>query len=143
MGIFQTMVKVRNLAPEPRNVRFDGQELSIPVGESLLPAICVKHAMEQNPIMGTADPDNPSIWGGTFLIVPIDSQWDREPLTEEEWLTHLGRPCRMNEVEFFEGILGPKERIAIKGKGKRTQAKSLFDTGVKQNVDAESLTGKD
>ena len=131
MGIFHEMKEVRNLAPVPLKIRYDGQETEIPPGVSLIPKVAVFLAMNQNPVMGTADADNPNITGGMYLVVPVGSKYDRDPLSQEEWEEHLNRPCRIDEQAFFADRLGPKERVISRGKGKRTQAKSSFDTGVR------------
>lgn len=131
MGIFQEMVTVRNRAPEPINIIFDGQQTSLPPGESQIPKITVPYAKNQNPVMGSADANNPNITGAQYLIGVVGTRDNVEPLTEEEWAAHLGRPCRINMDEFMEDRLGPKERIELKGKGRKTQAKSSFDTSVR------------
>lgn len=136
MGIFYEQVKVRNLAPIPLTVRFDGQETTIPPGESFLPKITVTYAMNQNPIMGTADAWNPNISGGQYLIVPVGSKYDRPPLTKAEWEAHLNRPCRIDEEAYFADRLGPGEHVVTRGKGRKTQARSLYDTDVKSNPTA-------
>jgi hypothetical protein len=131
MGIFQDMKAVRNLAPVALNVRFDGQEMSIEPGVTNIPSVSVPYAMNQNPIMGSADADNPNISGARYLIVPVNSKYDREPLTKEEWEAHLNRPCRIDEEAFFGDRLGRGEHVIIRGKGRNTQAKSSFDAGVR------------
>jgi hypothetical protein len=134
MGIFQTEVEVRNLAPVSLTVRFDGQEKNIPPGVSRLPDMVVQYAMNQNPIMGTQDPNNPHISGAQYLIVPVGSHYDREPLTKEEWETHLNRPCRVDEQALFEEKYStdPKARLVTYGKGKKTVAKSRYEKDVAQ-----------
>ena len=141
MGIFHEMKRVRNLAPIPLTITYDGQQLTVPPGESDIPKQTIGKAMNQNPIMGTADADNPNISGGKYLIVPVGSKYDREPLSREEWEEHLRRPCRIDEVAFFEDRLGPKEHMVARGKGRRTQAKSSFDTGVRGGNTAEDIMG--
>lgn len=130
MGIFHNLIDVRNLAPIPLSVTFDGQTTSVPPGVSQLPKVTLQYAMNQNPIMGSCDADNPNISGGKYLIVAVGSKYDREPLSKEEWEEHLGRPCRINEVAFFEDRLGPKERLISRGRGRKVQAKSRYDEGV-------------
>ena len=93
--------------------------------------------MNQNPIMGMADADNPNISGGKYLIVPVGTKYDRDPLTKDEWETHLDKPCRTNVDEFFADKLGPRERLVIRGRGKPTHAKSSYDTGVRINAGAD------
>lgn len=134
MGVFHEMAAVVNRAPVPLNVRFDGQETAIPPGESHIPRIAVNHAKNQNPVMGSQDADNPNITGARYLIGLVGTTDDCTPLTKEEWAAHLGKPCRINIEEFMEDRLGPKERMEIKGKGRKTQARSSFDQGVRSRA---------
>lgn len=131
MGIFHDMVQVRNLAPIPLNITYDGQTTSIPPGVCAIPKITLINAMNQNPIMGTADAWNPHVSGGKFLIVEVNSEYDRKPLTEEEWNTHLGKPSRMDEEAYFADTLDPKQRVVTRGKGRKMQARSVFEAGVR------------
>jgi hypothetical protein len=141
MGIFQQMVRVVNRAPVSLVVRFDGQEIDIPPGESQIPEITVSYAKNQNPIMGTADPDNPHISGGEYLIGVIGTRDDCEPLTREQWETHLGRPCRINEIELYADKLAPGERLSVRGRAHRPAAKSSFDTNVRVGSTEGSVFG--
>lgn len=132
MGIFYEQVRVRNLAPVELSVTYDGQRVGIPVGVSMLPKPCVQYAMNQNPIMGSQDPFNPHISGAKYLVVPVGSKYDREPLTKAEWEDHLQRPCRMDEVALFEEKYGddPKAKMITRGKGRRTAARTLYEKDV-------------
>lgn len=139
MGIFHSMVEVKNLAPVALNVRFDGQETSVPSGKSFLPRETIAYAMNQNPIMGTADAWNPNISGGKYLIVAVGSKYDRELLTPEEWAAHLGQPCRIDTDTYFADKLGPKDRVVSRGKGRATQARNRNDEGVASSQAASSV----
>ena len=132
MGIFYDMVEVRNLAPINIEITFDGQRKSLPPGVSVVPKTVVQHAMNQNPVMGSQDPFNPNISGAKYLIVPVGSKYDREPLTPEEWSAHKGEPCRINTQEMFEEKYGddPKAKMITRGKGKKNAAKSLHEKDV-------------
>lgn len=144
MGIFQQMTKVFNRAPIPLRVRFDGQELDVPPGEYQIPTLSVPFAKNQNPIMGQSDPWNPHISGGKYLIVEVDYAPEADqcvPLTREEWESHLNRPCRIDEQALFESVLGKGERVEVRGKGRRTAARSVFDQHVKQSSGGDSVFG--
>ena len=130
MGIFYDMKTVVNRAPVPLTVRFDGQDTMLPPGESQIPTIAVNHAKNQNPIMGSADPDNPSLSGGRYLI-GVKGVDDCSFLSKPEWEEHLGRPSRIDFEALMEDKLVPGEHIEVKGKGKKTQAKGSFDQGVR------------
>lgn len=143
MGIFHQQSKVFNRAPVALRVRFDGQETDIPPGESYIPTATVPFAKNQNPIMGKSDPYNPHISGGKYLIAEIgyDSPEECQPLSKKEWEEHLGRPCRIDETILFENILGPGETYRVKGVGRRTAARSLYDTNVKGSGSDGSVFG--
>lgn len=130
MGIFYEMVKVSNLAPIELNVRFDGSDLTIPVGESMMPKVAVTFAKNQNPIMGTQSANNPSISGAKYLIGVFGTPDRVKPLTKDEWDTHQGNPSRLNINEFASQRLGRKERFEVHGEGP-TQARSSWDEGVR------------
>src|SRR5882672_5913861 len=121
MGIFYQMTEVYNRTPVKLNVRFDGQDIEILPGKSSIPTISVDFAKRQNPIMGSADANNPSLSGARYLvgIVGID---ECEPLTEEEWSIHLGKPCRIDMDEFMEDRIPVGYHLETKGKGKKTQS---------------------
>lgn len=132
MGIFYEEIEIRNLAPIELEVMFDGQRKRIPVGVSRLPKHIVEQfAMNQNPIRGTQDPNNPHISGCKYLVVPVGTEWDREPLSAEEWAEHLARPMRMDEKALFEEKYGndPKARMVVSGQKGKPAAKSRFEAG--------------
>ncbi len=130
MGIFQELKVVVNRAPIPLTVRFDGQDLILPPGESSIPSVSVRFAKNQNPINGSGDPDNPSITGARYLI-GVKGVDECKPLTKAEWEDHLGRPCRLDWEALTEGVLKPGEHYEVKGKGKAVQAKGSHDKGVR------------
>lgn len=130
MGVFQELKVVVNRAPIALNVRFDGQDMQLPPGESPLPSVAVTYAKNQNPIMGSADPNNPSLSGGRYLV-GVKGVDDCTPLSKAEWEDHTGQPCRLNWEELMEDKIAPNEKVVFKGKGKKTQAKGNFDSGVR------------
>ena len=137
MGIFQEMSTVVNRGRVPLTVRFDGQETVIPVGECQLPLISVDYAKNQNPIMGSADPNNPSISGAQYLI-GIKGRDNCNPLTDEQWQAHCEAACRMDWHELLDDRLVKGEHVEVRGKGKPTQARNIHDQ-VKQRG-AQSIT---
>ena len=132
MGIFHDMTTVINLAPVSLTVTFDGQSTDIPPGESNLPKVVVPYAKNQNPVNGSADMENPNISGARYLISVKGRKGERqEPLSEDEWNEHVAAASRFNTDAYFADILGPKEKLITRGKGRRVQAKSSFDAGVR------------
>lgn len=119
MGIFHEQVVVVNRAPVTLTVRFDGQDTNLKPGRNSLPKAAVEFAKNQNPIMGSASPTDPSIAGARYLIaeVGVDRKEDCVPLTEEEWQTHLKQPMRLNVQEMFDERYGgdPKARMVVHG----------------------------
>ena len=143
MGIFQKLVKCYNRAPVELTVTFDGQRLKVPPGEFECPAIAIDYGKNQNPIMGSADPYNPHISGGKYLI-GIVGEDDCEPLTQEEWEEHLRRPCREDERVWFADRYGsdPRAKQVLMGKGRKTTASSRYEAGAgPQGI--SSFGGKD
>lgn len=123
MGIFHEQVIVVNRAPETLNVRFDGQDINLPPGESAIPKVAVEYAKRQNTIMGSGDPSNPSMSGARYLV-GVKGKDECDPLTKEEWESHTGAPCRLDLELLADDRLGPKEHFETKTKGrsKKTQA---------------------
>lgn len=131
MGIFYKQVKVFNRAPVAITVRFDGQDMTLPPGEGVLPQQAIQYAKNQNPIMGSQDPSNPSISGASFLIGVVGSRDNCEPLTPEEWEAHLKRPMRLDEQALFEERYGndPKARLVLHGRPNSSVARSRHEAG--------------
>ena len=131
MGVFQEMVACFNRAPMPLVVTFDGQQTTVPVGACNIPSIAVNYAKNQNPIMGSCDPNNPSLSGGQYLIGVVGRD-NCDPLTRKEWDAHCDAACRMDWKVLVEDIpLKRGEHYEVRGKGRKTQAKSAFDAGVR------------
>jgi hypothetical protein len=132
MGIFYDQIEVFNRAPVPLSVRFDGQELTLPPGPGRLPSITIPFAMNQNPVMGSQDPNNPHWSGAQYLIGVVGkSDFPCEPLTKEEWEAHLGRPCRLDEVAIFEEKYSgdPKAKMVTRGQKDKPAARNRYEAG--------------
>lgn len=130
MGIFHKMAIVVNRTPVALNVRFDGQDMTLQPGENSIPEVAVQYALNQNPIMGTQDPANPTIYGAEFLIgIKTDPAFPCEPLSAEAWEKHLGKPSRLNEEEIFAERYAddPKARMVVHGKGRPSTARSRHE----------------
>jgi hypothetical protein len=142
MGIFQKFTKVFNRAPVELFVMFDGQQETIPPGEGDLPDLTVVFAKNQNPIMGSGDPHNPTVGGCQYLVVEEGDEGYGVPLTKEEWEAHLGRPCRFDEEAAFAEKYAddPKARLVKRGSGKST-ARSRYEAATAAS--AAVFTGKD
>lgn len=137
MGIFYEQTTVVNRAPITINVRHDGQDMPVPPGESQLATIAIDKGKNQNPIMGSCDPNNPSLSGGQYLLA-IKGRDNCEPLTKEEWDAHCTAACRHD----WKALLGERlseaqlAKVVIGGKAKKVQATSSFDVGVRVHAPA-------
>lgn len=130
MGIFYQMTEVFNRTPVKLNVRFDGQDIDIPPGKSTIPSVAVDYAKNQNPVMGSADANNPFMSGARYLLGIVGKD-DCEPLTDAEWRTHLGKPARIDMDEYLADRVPAGHHVEVRGKGRAVQAKSSFDGGVR------------
>jgi len=130
-GVFLQYVKVFNRAPEPLAVFFDGERNTVPVGHATIPAKTLYHAKNQNPIMGSGDPNNPHEDGAHYLIVEEHEANFGVPLTEDEWTDHLGKPCRIDEQAAFQEKYGgdPKAKLVLQGKGRKSTAANRHEAG--------------
>lgn len=130
--MFQELVTLVNRSPVERSIRFDGQEMRIPPhGEVQVPRIVVSYAKNQNPIMGSQDPNNPHLSGARYLV-GVKGKDDCEPLTKEEWEDHLNRPLRVDEEALFEEYHGGDPTAkGYKSKGRRSRpaARSRYEAG--------------
>ena len=138
MGVFHELVTVVNLAPVPLSVTFDGQQSTIPVGESMVPKVVVPYAKNQNPVMGSQDPYNPNISGAKYLLSVKGTKDRQKPLTKDEWEEHCANPSRLNMAQYFEDR---NEKFVTRGKGRKVQARSLFDAHVKSQMSVDD-TGR-
>lgn len=138
-GIFLQTSKVFNRAPQPIFVFFDGERREIPVGESILPNKTLYHAKNQNPIMGSGDPENPHEDGTRYLLVEEHEPGFGVPMTDEEWADHLGKPCRVDEQAAFVQRYGgdPKAKLVMHGKGQKSTAKNRFEAGTPPRGNAD------
>lgn len=60
LGTFKESCTLVNRTPEPLNVRYDGEDITIEPGENPgFPKICVQYAKNQNPLMGSKHPNDP------------------------------------------------------------------------------------
>lgn len=142
MGIFYEMCTLVNRAPVNLQVMFDGQVKTLTPGKNIVPKAVVMFAKNQNPIMGSGSPHDPSVAGCQYLVGVAEFGDDVTPLTEEEWETHLDKPARDNMDEAFEERYGndPKAKMVILNKGRKTAARSAYEAGAsaaKQGREAE------
>lgn len=136
MGVFYATVPCLNRAPVDVTVTFDGQCKTLPANSvTHIPKVAIQFAKNQNPVMGSQDPNNPHISGARYLVADLsaDDTSDNEhtPLTEEEWAAHLGEPQRLNSQEAFEEKYGgdPKAKLIKRGKANKPAAASKTEAG--------------
>lgn len=143
-GTFWKMVQIFNRAPETRYVFFDGERHPIPPGLSELPEHTVYFAMNQNPIMGSANPYDPGVQGARYLIVTKDQDGWNQPLTKDEWEEHSRRPCREDETIWFKERYGddPKAKQLVRGSRHSVAARNRSEAGSAPRGMAE-FTGRE
>jgi hypothetical protein len=136
MGIFYETAPCLNRTPVDLTVTFDGQCKTLPAGATIhLPKVAIQFAKNQNPVMGSQDPNNPHITGGRYLVADLsaDDTMDNEhsPMSPEEWEAHLGEPQRINSQEAFEEKYGgdPKAKLVKQGKARTISAGSKAQAG--------------
>ena len=152
MGIFHDLVTLVNRTPVNLTVTFDGQEKTLVPGDNAVPEIVVPFAKNQNPIMGSQEPNNPHISGARYLVgVKLANGQalygdEITPLTKAEWADHLGRPCREDNDAAFQEKYGndPKARQVVLGKGRKSTAQNRYEAtqGVASG-DGSGFSGKD
>jgi hypothetical protein len=125
------MCALINRAPVDLTVMFDGQCKTLTPGVNYVPACVVQFAKNQNPIMGSASPHDPTIAGCRYLVGVKEFGDDVEPLTEAEWNEHLDRPSREDEQESFREKYGndPKAKLVVLNKGRKSTARSAYEAG--------------
>ncbi len=131
-GVFLQTTKVFNRAPESVFVFFDGERREIPSGYFDLPNVTLYHAKNQNPIMGSGDPNNPHESGTRYLVVEPHESTYGVALTEDEWNDHLGKPCRVDEQAAFAEHYAndPKAKLVVRGAKKSSTARNRYEAGV-------------
>lgn len=145
MGIFYEQTILVNRSPVDLTVTFDGQAKTLKPGDNVVPKAVVEFAKNQNPIMGSQDPNNPHISGASYLVGEKDSADDVSILTPEAWQAHLGRPCRIDEEAAFAERYGgdPKAKMVVHGKGRKSTANSRYEAGGAAGASATEFTGRE
>jgi len=125
MSIFGETVTLRNLTPKAAKVtlrvQYDGRRQDILPGDNPgFPKVAVRFAKQQNPVMGSEDPDDPTITGSRYLVAVVNGgeQGDDDPeLTMEQWYAHLGKPSRINrELANLDLVSDKKKHEVLRGK---------------------------
>lgn len=140
-GVFQDMVPIVNRGPVTCTVTFDGQTTNVKSGPGFLPSIVIVYAKNQNPIMGSVDPNNPAISGGEYLIGVVGKD-NTEMLTADEWNAHCDAISRVDLKVLMEDELGPGQRVEVRGRGRKTQARNSFEAGVRAAVNKQGMTDR-
>jgi len=125
-GVFQDMVKIVNRGQMPLTVTFDGQQTIVQPGEGFLPSVTIPYAKNQHPVMGSVDPNNPSISGGEYLIGVVGKD-NCEPMTKAEWNAHCEAISRVDLKVLLEDELGPGQRVEVRGRGRKTAARNAYE----------------
>lgn len=116
MNFFGDTVTIINRAPWPINVRWDGKDVTLQPGETPgFPRLAVPYAKNQNPLMGSEDPEDPSRF--EYLVGVKGSKRDNlKPLTKAEIEQHETSPQRLNRAAMQEMRGDVKAREVVRGK---------------------------
>lgn len=99
------------------SARWDGQEMTLPPGESFLPKHVVHYAKNQNPIMGSEDDIDPSSFESLIGIVGKD---DCSPVETD--------PKQLSRVDIQRLIL-PGDQVLVRGTVKPRAADAAIRMG--------------
>jgi hypothetical protein len=115
MSFFGEMVTLVNRAPWPLNVRFDGKDVVLTPGENHgFPRVAVNYAKNQNPLMGSEHPHDPSQF--QYLVGVKGSKDNCKGLTVEEIEQHRTAPQRLNRQIMAEERGDYKSREVVRGR---------------------------
>jgi hypothetical protein len=92
----------------------------------------VQFAKNQNPIMGSGSPHDPTIAGCRYLVGRERIRRRRRAAHQaDEWNEHLDRPSRDDEQESFRERYGndPKAKLVTLNKGHKSTARSAYEAG--------------
>lgn len=138
LGVFPELVEIINRCPWDLSVMFDGQSKTLRPGKNLVPGIVLQYALNQNPLMGSADCNNPTVTGCEYLIgiVGREKLYPTTALTAEQIFAQENNPCRFDYLDLMEERMDKKrEKVVLKGR----KHPSSFE--VKSNVNnVESFT---
>jgi hypothetical protein len=135
MAVFHEQVEIVVRTPWALSFLFDGQEATLPPnyewdekGEpkpikgvrNFIPRVTLLNALNQNPIMGSQDPENPSASGALYLIgiVGKERKYPTEPLTAEEIAMQTNNPSRFDYMPLIEHKLGTRDKVEVRGNKK-------------------------
>jgi hypothetical protein len=130
MNFFGDTVTIVNRAPWPVNVRWDGKDVLLQPGETPgFPRLAVPYAKNQNPLMGSEDPNDPTKF--QYLVGVKGSKKDNcAPLTDEEVLQHSNSPQRLNRSIMQEERGDSKAREVLRGKKQAPAFQARYDFGM-------------
>jgi hypothetical protein len=120
MGIFHAHIPVFNRCPWPLSIRFDGQDMVLAPGLNQIPEQVLPNALNQHPLMGSQDADNPHVSGAEYLIgiVGKEAKYPCDPLTAEEIKAQTNNPSRWDFMPMFDGQLGKRDKVEVRKKAK-------------------------
>lgn len=129
LNFFGDTVTIVNRAPWPINVRWDGRDVVLQPGETPgFPRLAVPYAKNQNPLMGSEDPHDPTKF--QYLVGVRGVKRDIcDPLTDEEILQHTTSPQRLNRALMQEERGDSKAREVVRGKKQPPTFQARYDFG--------------
>ena len=123
MALFHEMSEVFVRTPWPLTIRYDGQESTLQPGKNSIPTVTIENALNQNPLMGSADAYNPHLSGGQYLIGVIgkEKKYPCDPLTEDEIFAQNNCPSRYDYMALLGEKLVKGETVAVRGRKKASR----------------------
>lgn len=95
------------------NVRYDGEDYTLPPGESVLPIVAASYAKAQNVLKGSRHPSDPR---RAISLVGIKGKDDCEPIPEEVLAAAEGKfEAADRSGEFWGEELGERKLLRKKG----------------------------
>ncbi len=145
MGAFHTLVEVINRTSKPLSVRYDGQDEVLrpnydaegnflPEVHNMIPDITVDYARNQNILMGSEDPEDPSDY---VMLVGVLAKAGQKQRHDISFCEQSEEPARVNLANMLADDATVKE---IKLGGRRNQKRAKFsEAAVPVNVSAEAF----
>jgi hypothetical protein len=123
MAIMGETVNLVNRTSKPLTVRYDGRKETIAPGENPgFPKEAVLYAKRQNPLMGSEDPENPTMSGTQYLVGVKVKAGERQtddisPLEQSDAIERfdkkLLRPLRKGEKEVVRPLRNSRASVSV------------------------------
>lgn len=115
LGTFGSSVTIVNRTDRPLNVRYDGEDITLQPGENPgFPSVAVPYAKNQNPLMGSKNPINPTKF--ICLVGVKGTKDDCSPIPPEVLAIADGKLEVVDRSgEFWGEVMG--KRVLLRRRG--------------------------